>query len=155
MDDSELQGWVEMISLNWFGRPFRHKATFNARLRSTGGRYFMKSHNIEINPQQLEHYGRFETEKIIKHELCHYHLHLLGKGYQHRDADFKELLRKVDGSRFCQNLPGAGNRKLPFRYELTCQSCGMKYPRKRKVDPKKYRCGRCAGKLSLIALSST
>ena len=35
---------------------------------------------------------------IIKHELCHYHLHLEGKGYQHRDKDFKELLKKVGGT---------------------------------------------------------
>ncbi|WP_138494195.1 SprT family protein [Paenibacillus pinistramenti] len=153
MTDQELQVWVEAISLRSFGRAFTHRATFNSRLRSTGGRYFMKSHNIEINPKQLEHYGTAETEKIIKHELCHYHLHLLGRGYQHRDADFKSLLKKVDGSRFCQSLPGAQSRRhLPYRYELVCQSCGQKYPRKKKVDVKRYRCGKCAGKLKLFPL---
>ncbi|GGA37228.1 SprT family protein [Paenibacillus physcomitrellae] len=155
MNDPELQAWVEEISLRWFGMKFRHQATFNSRLRSTGGRYFMKSHNIEINPKQLKHYGLEETEKIIKHELCHYHLHLLGRGYQHKDPDFKTLLKKVGGSRFCQSLPGAeGRRTLPYRYELICQSCGLKYPRKRKVDAKRYRCGKCAGKLKLFSLPS-
>ncbi|WP_223069085.1 SprT family protein [Paenibacillus caui] len=149
MNDEELQAWVEDVSLRWFGRAFRHRATFNARLRSTGGRYFMKSHDIEINPKQLEHYGKEETEKIIKHELCHYHLHLLGLGYRHRDADFKKLLAKVGGGRFCQSLPGTQRRPLPYRYELVCQSCGMKYARKRKIDPKRYRCGKCAGQLKL------
>jgi SprT-like protein len=155
LNDKELQLWVEQISLDWFGRAFRHTATFNPRLRSTGGRYFMKSHNIEINPKQLEHYGREETEKIIKHELCHYHLHLLGRGYQHKDADFKLLLKKVGGSRFCQSLPGSQARQpQPYRYELICQSCGLRYPRKRKVDVKRYRCGKCTGQLKLYALSS-
>lgn len=36
-------------------------------------------------------------ERIIKHELCHYHLHLRGMGYKHRDADFKTLLAQVGG----------------------------------------------------------
>lgn len=152
MDNQELQQWVERISLKSFGWPFRHKAVFNSRLRSTGGRYLLKSHDIEINPGQLEAYGREETEKIIKHELCHYHLHLLGRGYKHRDADFKGLLLKVGGSRYCQSLPGAVRKPLPFRYELICQSCGMRYVRKRKVDPKRYRCGKCAGRLTLSAL---
>ena len=84
-----LQVWVERVSLQDFGLPFRHQATFNSRLTSTGGRYFTKTHHIEISPHQLENYGTEETEKIIKHELCHYHLHLLKRGYQHRDEDFK------------------------------------------------------------------
>lgn len=76
MSNEELQAWVERISEESFGLPFRHRATFNRRLSTTGGRYFMKSHHIEINPHQLEANGREEVEKIIKHELCHYHLHL-------------------------------------------------------------------------------
>lgn len=93
MTDEQLQAWIEQISLRSFGVPFRHQARFNSRLRTTGGRYFMKSHHIEINPAQLVTYGEEEVERIIKHELCHYHLHLAGRGYQHRDADFKALLQ--------------------------------------------------------------
>jgi len=113
----------------------------------------MKSHNIEINPQQLITYGREETERIIKHELCHYHLHLARRGYKHRDADFKNLLAQVGGSRYCQTLPGAKARKpQPYRYKLVCMACPEEYLRKRKVDPKRYRCGKCAGKLKLQSL---
>ncbi|WP_410771804.1 SprT family protein [Fontibacillus sp. BL9] len=150
MNDKQLQIWVEEISLRSFGVPFRHRARFNGRLRTTGGRYFMKSHDIEINPAQLETYGMDEVEKIIKHELCHYHLHLTGRGYRHRDPEFKALLQKVDGSRYCQSLPGQARRKpLPYRYKLVCSSCGMEYLRKRRVDPKRYRCGKCKGVLKL------
>lgn len=149
MNDEQLQQWVERVSLAFFGRPFVHRATFNARLRTTGGRYFMKSHNIEISPHQLAVHGEAETEAIIKHELCHYHLHLQRRGYRHRDEDFKALLKQVGATLHCKALPGA-SRSLPVRYVLLCESCGMKYPRKRRADPRKYACGRCRGKLKLL-----
>lgn len=149
MDNQELQSWVERVSIECFGLPFRHRAVFNPRLRTTGGRYFPKTHHIEISSGQLEVYGPEETEAIIKHELCHYHLHLQGKGYKHRDADFKALLAQVGGSRHCRPLPGAA-RTLPVRYLLVCRDCGQTYPRKRKTDPRKYVCGRCRGRLRLF-----
>ncbi len=155
MSDEELQAWVEEISLNSFQVPFKHRATFNRRLSTTGGRYFMKSHNIEINPHQLEVYGREEVEKIIKHELCHYHLHLAGRGYRHRDSDFKRLLQAVGGSRFCKAIVKPKNKQRkpePYRYLLRCVDCGTEYKRKRKMDPTRYRCGRCGGRLLLRSL---
>ncbi|WP_185897336.1 SprT family protein [Paenibacillus zeisoli] len=153
MTNEELQAWVEEISLHSFGMPFRHKASFNSRLRTTGGRYFMRTHHIDINPHQLEAFGREEVEKIIKHELCHYHLHLAGRGYQHRDPEFKALLHMVKGSRYCQSLPGtSGRRPQPYRYKLVCTRCRMEYLRKRKVDPGRYRCGRCSGNLRMAEL---
>lgn len=153
MNDQELQQWVERVSLESFGLPFRHQATFNSRLKATGGRYFTRSHNIEISPHQLATFGAEETEKIIKHELCHYHLHILKRGYRHRDADFKQLLAHVGGSRYCQTLPERMQaRRLPYRYKLVCTACGTDYLRKRKVDPRRYLCGKCRGKLKLIML---
>lgn len=155
MNDEQLQQWVEHVSLSAFGIPFRHKARFNKRLRSTGGRYLLKSHDIEISTQQLVAHGPEEVEKIIKHELCHYHLHLQRKGYQHRDADFKALLAKVGGSRFCRALPTSvqGRRKTePYRYRLVCVRCGTEYRRKRKMDPRRYACGKCRGPLQLFAI---
>lgn len=152
MDNKTLQAWVEQVSRDSFGRPFLHQATFNPRLRSTGGRYFMRSHDIEINPKQLETFGREETEKIIKHELCHYHLHLTKRGYRHQDADFQRLLAEVGGSRYCSALPGQTKRVQPYRYKLVCHSCGMEYLRKRKVNPAKYACGKCRGKLFIKML---
>ncbi len=153
MDNDSLQRWVEEVSLASFGRPFLHRATFNGRLKATGGRYFTRSHDIEISPHQLAVFGEDETEKIIKHELCHYHLHLLGRGYRHRDADFKTLLAQVGGSRYCGTLPERLARKQqPYRYKLLCLACGTEYLRKRKIDPARYACGKCRGKLKLIML---
>lgn len=95
MTDQELQALVEAVSAQYFARPFRHQARFNSRLRTTGGRYLLRSHDIEINPRHLEQHGEEELIGIVKHELCHYHLHLEKKGYQHKDRDFQELLKQV------------------------------------------------------------
>ncbi|WP_026688721.1 SprT family protein [Alteribacter aurantiacus] len=149
MNNEELQILVERVSLKHFGKAFKHKATFNARLRTTGGRYMLQSHNIEMNPKQLELFGEGEFMKIIKHELCHYHLHLEGKGYQHKDADFKTLLRKVGGSRYCNVVPGM-RREIKTVHLYRCTKCGLEYKRKRLINVKRFVCGRCKGKLEKI-----
>jgi SprT-like protein len=152
MTDAQLHEWVKQISLSSFNLPFQHQASFNHRLRSTGGRYFTHTHNIEISWRQFEKHGKEEIEKIIKHELCHYHLHLLNKGYKHRDADFRTLLKQVGGSRFCKPVSDPKKRVQPFRFKLECSACRQEYFRKRKVNIKKYACGRCGGRLNMFPL---
>ena len=85
MTDSELQALVEQVSLADFGRPFVHKATFNRRLRTTGGRYVLQTHNLEINPLMIEEFDEQNLIGVIKHELVHYHNHIQGLPYQHKD----------------------------------------------------------------------
>ncbi|MFD2670791.1 SprT family protein [Marinicrinis sediminis] len=151
MNNEQLQAWVEDISLKWFGLPFRHRATFNRRLTATGGRYFTHSHHIEISWKQYEVHGDGEVEKIIKHELCHYHLHLLKRGYRHRDPEFKEWLQKVGGTRYCR--PVKPRQPAPMRYQYQCKGCGTSFYRRRKVNLLKYVCGGCNGKLKEIPLA--
>ena len=62
MTDRELQKLVEKISIEDFGIPFTHKAIFNNRLRTTGGRYLLVSHNIEINRRYLDELGMEEIK---------------------------------------------------------------------------------------------
>ncbi|MBN6187699.1 SprT family protein [Aneurinibacillus sp. BA2021] len=147
MTDRQLQQLVEQISTEYFQRPFTHRAHFNSRLKTTGGRYVLRTHNIELNPKHYETYGMEELIGIIKHELCHYHLHLTGRGYKHRDADFKQLLARVGGSRYCQSV--APPKKETYRYKLTCMDCGTTYLRKRRMNTNKYVCGKCRGRLKL------
>ncbi len=147
MEESELQMLVEKISIEYFSKPFKHKARFNHRLRTTGGRYLTKSHHLEFNRNSYEKYGLDELIGIIKHELCHYHLHLQGKGYLHRDASFKDCLKMTKGSRFAKTLH-TNQQKKPA-YILKCDDCHFIYYRKRKMDPAKYRCGKCGGRLTL------
>jgi SprT-like protein len=148
MDNNTLHKLVEETSLIFFKKPFRHQAFFNPRLRSTGGRYLLASHNIEINKKYFEMYGEKELIGIIKHELCHYHLHLEGKGYQHRDADFRLLLKEVDAPRFCTPIPGKKKRRTMNRMLIyTCSGCNQQYKRKRSINTSKYVCGKCKGTL--------
>ncbi|MFK2826306.1 SprT family protein [Bacillus sp. B190/17] len=150
MNGQELQLLTEKISREWFGRPFLHKATFNTRLKTTGGRYILQSHDIEVNKKYFEVYGQEELEGIIKHELCHYHLHLEGKGYRHRDKDFRELLRAVKAPRHCTPLTGAGVKSSARLLMYRCNDCRFVYTRKRKMDTMRYVCGRCKGSITLV-----
>ncbi len=149
MTDRELQQLVEKISIEDFGLPFAHKAIFNNRLRTTGGRYLLVSHNIEINRKYLDEIGIDEIKGIIKHELCHYHLHLQGKGYKHGDRDFKQLMAKTNSPRFCSALKSNIRKVRPVKWLYVCRSCGLEYRRKRQLDTKKYVCGKCRGKIIL------
>ncbi|UCZ53695.1 SprT family protein [Bacillus shivajii] len=149
MNNEQLQQLVEQISVNSFNKPFQHDAYFNNRLRTTGGRYSLADHHIEINPKHYEHFGYEELVKIIKHELCHYHLHIEGKGYMHKDREFKNLLKAVGGSRHCQTLPGT-RKKSKVIHMYQCTSCDLIYKRKRRIDTKKYVCGKCKGKLKIV-----
>lgn len=152
MTDKELQLLVEDISKEYFGMEFLHCAMFNARLRITGGRYLLKSHNIEINKKYFDEFGIDELIGIIKHELCHYHLHLREMGYRHRDKDFKQLLKKVGAPRYCSHLPReqlsqTSKAKKVIIYQ--CESCSQLFYRRKRVNTQKYVCGKCRGKLSL------
>ncbi|OEH93076.1 SprT family protein [Bacillus solimangrovi] len=149
MNNDQLQTLVERISIEFFDRPFLHKATFNKRLRTTGGRYLLQSHHIELNPKYYEQQGQDVLIGIIKHELCHYHLHITGKGYKHRDRDFKVLMRKVDAPRYCQPLATNVEHRVYHFYK--CEDCGYLYKRKRKVNTSKYVCGKCKGKLFRVS----
>ncbi|MFC0190407.1 SprT family protein [Fictibacillus aquaticus] len=146
MDQQQLQLLTESISRDFFHKPFRHTARFNSRLKTTGGRYLLRSHDIEINPKQYEIFGEEALVSIIKHELVHYHLHIESRGYKHRDPEFRQLLEEVGGARFCQSLPGA-IRKEAYKHLYKCTDCNVSFKRKRRVNTAKYVCGRCRGKL--------
>lgn len=143
MNEHELQQLTQEISRTSFHREFTHKITYNRRLRSSGGRYLLKTGNIEINPLVEQELGLEALVGVIKHELCHYHLHQTGGGYRHRDADFKRLLHQVGGSRFVERM-----KEPNFIYE--CTACHQSYPRMRKMNTNRYVCGKCRGKLILL-----
>lgn len=144
MTNEELQSVVQEISLQFFQQPFRHQAVFNRRLKTTGGRYHLADHHLDFNPLVYEKYGLEELIAVIKHELCHYHLHLAGKGYQHRDEDFKRLLAETGGSRYAKPLVSATKS-----YSYRCQKCQTIIRRKRKIDTSRFVCGKCRGRLVL------
>ncbi|WP_317637879.1 SprT family protein [Lactobacillus xylocopicola] len=148
MTEQELQKLVEQISLTYFGRPFKHRVKINRRLTTTGGRYHLEDHHLEINAHFLVKQYQSELVGIIKHELVHYHLHLAQRGYRHRDRDFSRLLKRVNGSRYAPDI-GLSRKQSP-RYCYTCQKCGQSYQRVRRINVFKYACGRCGGRLSVV-----
>ncbi|MCZ0702673.1 SprT-like protein [Natronobacillus azotifigens] len=144
MNQTDLEQVVNELSTTFFGKPYDDKVVFNNRLRTTGGRYIPSRRTIEINPKYLAEVGFEEMCGIIKHELCHYHLHIEGKGYKHADASFKALLKETGSPRHCQPLPSEARKKY---YTYICKVCGHNYSRKRQIDLQKYRCGKCSGRL--------
>lgn len=137
-----LTNYVKEVSQEDFGKAFRHTAIWNTRLRTTGGRFFPADGHLDFNSKILEVFGLESFRKIVRHELCHYHLYFEGKGYKHADADFKELLQKVDGLLYAPTIPSE-----TAYHCYRCQKCGQEYRRERRVNIKKYRCGCCHGKL--------
>ncbi|WP_379971352.1 SprT family protein [Ectobacillus sp. sgz5001026] len=150
MQDFELQQLVESISLQYFFKVFGHRALFNKRLRTTGGRYLLRNHNIELNWNYYQTFGKEELIEVIKHELCHYHLHLEGKGYRHRDADFRNLLQQVNAPRYCKSIPSVHRKTVSTVYEYKCMRCGCRYVRKRRMNLTRYVCGKCNGELESV-----
>lgn len=137
---------VARISQDEFARPFKHVARFNKRLRTTGGRYLLRSHDIEINPLMLSEFDQENLIGVIRHELVHYHLHVNGQPHQHKDKAFKELLAQVNGARYA---PTTSKRIVNYIYE--CDN-GHRMERQRRVNTRKYVCGKCRGRLHEVVL---
>ena len=148
MDNQALQQRVEQISLRAFHRPFTHQAVFNRRLKTTGGRFHLRDGHLDFNPTMFANHPE-AIDGIIKHELTHYHLYALHRGYKHGDRDFKQLLAQVGGSRYAP----APDQSAKWHYQ--CAQCGMDYYRSRKINLQRYRCGRCHGRLVLQAAVSS
>lgn len=148
MTDQELQRLVETISLQYFGKPFQHRAVFNSRLKTTGGRYHLNDHHIDINPKMVAAFGPDTLAGIIKHELVHYHLHLAGLSGKHSTKEFKRMLAAVGGLRYAPRLNPV--KRPAHVYEYVCQTCGQRYFRQRHINVSKYVCSRCRGRLTLV-----
>ncbi|MDQ0159211.1 SprT family protein [Alkalibacillus salilacus] len=148
MDEHRLQQLAVDLSKRYFQKPFKDHIIFNRRLRTTGGRYVPKTRTIEINPKYLEELGEDALIGIIKHELCHYHLHIEGKPFHHRSHEFRELMKQTDSPRFCEQLPSEVSKR---RLEYKCTNCSLIFKRKRRVNTQQYRCGKCGGRIKQLA----
>ncbi|WP_067192654.1 SprT family protein [Streptococcus sp. DD10] len=144
-----LTEYVQQVSIEDFKKEFRHKAYWNKRLRTTGGRFFPQDGHLDFNPKIYQTFGLDIFRKIVRHELCHYHLYYEGGGYRHKDRDFKNLLQLVDGLRYAPSLPRENKINTVVHYR--CENCRHDYYRKRRLDTSKYRCGKCQGKITLIS----
>ena len=140
--NDDLMRITQGLSQSLFGRTFKGEVCWNSRLRTSAGRYSRRHSRIDINPKYIEHYGEDSLTDTLKHELIHYHFPSAGHG-----PTFAREAQRIQCSRFCRPLPG---RKVRYLYQ--CQGCGLKFPRQRRIDVKKYRCGICKSILSLCEL---
>lgn len=150
MTNQELQNLVERWSQESFGRPFLHQAVFNRRLKTTGGRYHLGDHHIDINPLMLEEYDLATLKQVVLHELCHYHLHLTGRGFGHRDRDFKALLMQVGGAGTPADFQGPAPGGVVVRYRYRCTGCGLIIGRNRRFNLACFVCRRCGHRFEEI-----
>lgn len=148
MNQEELQCYVEHVSLEYFDKPFRHQAIWNNRLRTTGGRYHTGTHELDFNKKVFDTFGEDTFLGIVKHELCHYHLHLEGRGHRHRDRAFKELLKEVGGLRYTPSLKE--KKESVWLWQYQCKKCGTVAQRQRRFNTNKYVCAQCKGRFELI-----
>lgn len=141
-----LQSLVEIISEECFNKSFNHTVYFNNRLRSTGGRYHVKCHDIDINPKMYTEHGLNTLIGIIKHELCHYHLNVNGYSGNHNTVEFQSLLKKVDGPRYAP-----APAKIHY---YVCTGCGNSFQESRKFNTNRYVCAKCHGRLRYVMKQS-
>lgn len=146
MTNEELLNLTKQWSLQAFQRPFSHQIFFNRRLKTTGGRYHLNDHHIDINPLMYEEYDLATLKGVVLHELCHYHLHLTGQDCHHT-PEFIALLNQVGGLRYA---PKTSQSKSVFKWSYQCLGCGAKVARKRRFNVHRYVCRRCGGRFKLL-----
>ncbi|TLQ03976.1 SprT family protein [Pediococcus stilesii] len=148
MTDFELKNLTKDIARSAFGEDFPYEVFFNRRLKTTGGRYHLNDHHIDINPLMLEEFDQTVLIGVIKHELTHYFVHKMGERPDHRNPHFKKLLNQVGGLRYAPLTSKTRRSKKQYLYQ--CQNCGQKYARFRRVNVQKFVCSRCRGRLKLM-----
>jgi SprT-like protein len=135
--EMDLQSLAESLSIELFSRPYLGAVRLNPRLRTSAGRFLGAGKIIEINPAYIDAHKQKGLIDTLKHELIHYHFPQAGHG-----PVFRREAERIGCSRFC--LPLAGS--VPTR-RYVCESCGHIYLRRRRIDIKRYLCGKCKGKL--------
>ena len=105
-----LTEYVRQVSLEDFGRGIPSSGRVEFTSSNHWGRFFPKDRHLDFNPKIYQAFGLEAFRKIVRHELCHYHLYDQGKGYRHKDLAFKQLLQQVDGLRFTPPLPDRTGR---------------------------------------------
>lgn len=117
-----------------------------------------KKYHIEISPWVME-----LDEKIIKNTIIHELIHCL-PGCDNHGKQFKMYANLINNT-LKYNISRLGNKaedyeksnkqfmeQNVYNYKIECQKCGQTFYRKRlnKGFEKKYLCGKCKGKFTII-----
>ena len=115
-----------------------------------------KEHHIEISKWVMD-----LNEDIIKNTIIHEIIHCLPECNNHAQK-FKSYAKYIN-EKLGYNITTVGNKELDYqksnllyefnnnKYKIICKKCGQKIYRQRlrKNFTKKYRCGKCGGKLEI------
>jgi predicted SprT family Zn-dependent metalloprotease len=119
---------------------------WNRRLRTALGRADFAARTIELNPILLDRHPR-ELVPTLVHELCHL---VVGPRAAHGPR-WREAMRALgQRAEACHRLDVSDLRARRRVWIWTCIRCGETYPRRSRVA-RRYRCGRCHGKLAVGA----
>lgn len=117
-------------------------------------------HNIEISSWVMQ-----LNDEIIKNTIIHEIIHCFPNCNDH-GQEFKKYANVIN-TRLGYNITRVGNKekdykesnmeyneKQSYNYKIECKKCGQTFLRQRcnKNLTKKYRCGKCGGKLEVIRL---
>lgn len=110
----KLEYWVQKYSNEFWGKNAECKIVWNKRITRKNGQVLfsrkgLKPFRLEISPSTVRDNC---FEKVVLHELCHYHL--LASGINHRELDevFLNELRRVGGA-------------MPHKVVGTYYKCGI------------------------------
>lgn len=169
MDIKTVRELVEKIAyeMRAIGIPVSHnikEIVINSRTKKRLGACYRKAcaaggeeFTIEISKRALNIEER-QLHSIIAHELLHTcpgsfdH----GKKWKEYGKKAENLLGyKIRRTMKTEEIDGLKDEQAERpRYVAVCQSCGLRYERKRKCplvrNTGKYRCGKCGGKLKLL-----
>lgn len=121
-----------------------------------------KKHHIEISPWVLK-----LNNDIIKNTIIHELIHCLPYCNNH-GKEFKKYAKYINQN-LGYNIATLGNKKEDYiksniqynenelyKYKIICNKCGQEFYRKRlnKNFLRKYRCGKCGSKFSVININS-
>lgn len=119
-------------------------------------------HHIEISPWVMD----LENE-IIKNTIIHELIHCIPYCNNH-GQQFKKYAKFIN-EKLGYNISRVGNKKQDYlksnieynereeyKYHIRCTNCGQEFLRKRikKDFIRKYRCGKCKGKLAIIYIKT-
>ena len=126
--------------------------------KSTAYREKYNKHHIEISKWLMD-----LNDDIIKNTIIHEIIHCLPDCNNH-GKEFKKYSKLIN-EKLGYNITRLGNKKEDYeksnlefnenqkiKYIITCESCGLIYYRQRMGNnfTKKYRCGKCKGKLRIL-----
>ncbi len=122
--------------------PADAKVEWSEKMTRNAGACIPRKKVIRISWHYAKSFPK-DVENILVHEMIH--LKFPNHGAQfHKEVDrINSCGEDINVARF-----SLGRAKDP-KYRYVCTECGAQFPRDKKVNTERYKCGRCMGSLEL------